>query len=63
MEESVIFSLEKTSVKPGNVLIETVLSGDTLYTTTTTLGLNKYMHTKFLNENHGRDEKKRILNF
>ena len=31
MEESVLFSLEKTRVKPGTVLIETVLSGDTLY--------------------------------
>ena len=31
MVESVLFSLEKTCVKPGTVLIETVLSGDTLY--------------------------------
>ena len=31
MEESVIFSLEKTSVKPGTMLIETVLSRDSLY--------------------------------
>ena len=31
MEESMIFSLEKTLDKPGAVLIETVLSGDSLY--------------------------------
>ena len=31
MEEFVIFPLEKTRVKPGTVLIETVLSGDYLY--------------------------------
>ena len=31
MEESMLFSLEKTRVKPGTVLIETVSSGDTLY--------------------------------
>ena len=33
MEESVLFPLEKkTRVKPGTVLIETVLSEDSLYT-------------------------------
>ena len=31
MEESVLFPLEKTRVKPGTVLIETVLSRDSLY--------------------------------
>ena len=31
MEDSVLFPLEKTRVKPGTVLIETVLSGDSLY--------------------------------
>ena len=29
--ESVQFSLEKNRVKPGTVLIETMLSGDSLY--------------------------------
>ena len=33
MEDSVLFPLEKTCVKPGTVLIETVLSGDFLYIT------------------------------
>ena len=31
MEESELFPLEKTCVKTGTVLIETVLSGDSLY--------------------------------
>jgi hypothetical protein len=31
MEESVLFPLEKSRVKLGTVLIETVLSGDYLY--------------------------------
>ena len=31
MEESVLFPFEKIRVKPGTVLIETVLSGDPLY--------------------------------
>ena len=31
MEESVLFLFEKTRVKPGTLLIETVLSGDSLY--------------------------------
>ena len=31
MGEPVLFSLEKTRVKPGTVLVETVLSRDSLY--------------------------------
>ena len=31
MEESMLFPLQKNCVKPGTVLIETVLSGDSLY--------------------------------
>ena len=31
MEESLLFPLEKNSVKPGTVLIESVSSGDHLY--------------------------------
>ena len=31
MEESVVFTLENNCVKLGTVLIETVLSGDSMY--------------------------------
>ena len=53
MEESVLFPLEKTRVKLGTVLIETVLSGDSLYTDWTFVGkkVKIILHLRARNSN------------